>query len=255
VLAAARSELERALPAGYSRRHAAAAADEYVDTHVFLAAAAAAVHSDKFVAASAADGEPTWLTAFNLLERGQLPDASALTRAAEIRAWVADLTGGDYEARLVACLSRDRLTTRELPLAASAVRIYNLHLRDAIRRQAARRAATTGAEAPTITFLAAAVAAVRRCGFVAASAVDGSPTWATAQESLGTTEPSPPDIQRAREIIDWTASQATGNDHRERLTLCLASETLDPRSMPLAASAVPLYNRHLRDLIRARDGR
>jgi hypothetical protein len=60
--------------------------------------------------------------------------------ATAIRDWTSELKrrdGDGYRAKLAACLARERLTSRELPLAASAVRAYNRHLYWQIRRERA----------------------------------------------------------------------------------------------------------------------
>lgn len=76
------------------------------------------------------------------LEQGGDPTLEDLIRAREIRDWVSQLRqrcDDGFQAKLAACLERDRLTSRELPLAASAVRAYNRQLYWQIRRERANR--------------------------------------------------------------------------------------------------------------------
>jgi len=69
-------------------------------------------------------------------------------RAHEILGWARSLRARDpdgYRARLAACLAHDWLSTRDLPLAASAVRAFNLHLYYEIRgRRSRTRRGTAG---------------------------------------------------------------------------------------------------------------
>jgi hypothetical protein len=115
--------------------------EEYIDTSAFLAHVVAVARSRGFQPAR--DPSATWQVALNLLEEGVEPSTGDLRRVREIRQWTAGLKldeSSGYRARLVACLSRDRLTSRELALAASAVRAYNRHLYWEIRRERAARA-------------------------------------------------------------------------------------------------------------------
>ncbi len=119
-------------------RHAASPAEEYIDTVVFLAHAVNEVRSRGF--SPNGTDTATWRGALKLLENGVAPSTGDLRRAAEIRQWAARLVPKEpngYLARLVASLTRDRLTSRELPLAASAVRAYNRKLYWQIRRERA----------------------------------------------------------------------------------------------------------------------
>ena len=133
-----------------SRRSPFAGA-RYIDTTVFLAHTVALVREGGYRAA--VDPAPTWADALDRLEQATPPALADLRRAAEIRRW-AGTHGGepaeDYRMRLAACLQPDRLTSRELALAASAVRAYNRHLywqiRDRARR--AKRAAASGLANP-----------------------------------------------------------------------------------------------------------
>jgi hypothetical protein len=84
--------------------------------------------------------DATWQTALTRIEQEGKPAMKDLTRAREIRDWACQLrarNGDGYRARLAACLAEERLTSRELPLAASAVRAYNRHLYWQIRRERA----------------------------------------------------------------------------------------------------------------------
>ncbi len=119
-------------------RNAASPGEEYVDTVVFLAHAVSEVRSHGF--SPNGTETATWRGALKLLELGGAPSTGDLMRATEIRQWAARLAPKEpdgYRARLVANLTRDRLTSRELPLAASAVRAYNRQLYWQIRRERA----------------------------------------------------------------------------------------------------------------------
>jgi hypothetical protein len=110
--------------------------EEYIDTSVFLAHAVSVVRSHGFRRTD--DRGATWRAALTLLEQGVEPPAQDLSRADEIREWASQLTKRDgygYRARLAACVRRERLTSRELPLAASAVRGYNRQLYWQIRHE------------------------------------------------------------------------------------------------------------------------
>ena len=112
--------------------------EEYIDTTAFLAHAVRVVRSHGFRPSREEDA--TWRAALGRLEQGVGPAREDLTRAREIRDWASQLKRLDedaYRAKLAACLERDRLTTRELPLAASAVRAFNRHLYWRIRRERA----------------------------------------------------------------------------------------------------------------------
>lgn len=120
-----------------------------VDTAAYLAHAVAAVHEHGFVparpaarpaahqrAAHAAGAQPTWQTALERLERHTDLAPRDVRRAHEILGWAASLHPRDpdgYRARLQSCLAAERLSARELPLAASAVRTFNVHLYYEIR--------------------------------------------------------------------------------------------------------------------------
>ena len=112
--------------------------EQYIDTSTFLAHAVSLVRSDGF---HRSDEEyATWRTALTRFEQGGEPTMKDLTRAREIRDWASQLRAWNddgFQARLKACLARERLTSRELPLAASAVRAYNRQLYWQIRRERA----------------------------------------------------------------------------------------------------------------------
>jgi hypothetical protein len=112
--------------------------ERYIDTSAFLAHAVSVVRSHGFHRSG--ENDATWRVALTRLEQGVEPTAEDLTRAGEIRDWASQLTPRDadgYRGKLAACLARERLTSRELPLAASAVRAFNRHLYWRIRRERA----------------------------------------------------------------------------------------------------------------------
>jgi len=116
--------------------------EQYIDTTAFLAHAVSIVRYDGFHPSG--DEQATWRPALTRLEQNVEPTTEDLTRANEIRAWASQLRQQDddpYRARLAACLARERLTSRELPLAASAVRAFNRHLYWLIRHERAKRSA------------------------------------------------------------------------------------------------------------------
>ncbi len=123
---------------GAAARNAGSPGEEYIDTVVFLAHAVSEVRSHGF--SPNGTETATWRGALKLLELGGPPSIGDLRRAAEIRQWAARLAPHEpdgYRARLVANLARDRLSSRELPLAASAVRAYNRQLYWQIRHERA----------------------------------------------------------------------------------------------------------------------
>jgi hypothetical protein len=112
--------------------------EQYIDTGRFLAHAVSVVRSHGFHRTD--EENASWRIALTRVEQGGEPAMKDLTRAREIRDWVSQPTGWDdhgYQARLADCLQRERLTSRELPLAASAVRAFNRHLYWRIRRERA----------------------------------------------------------------------------------------------------------------------
>lgn len=120
--------------------------DTGIDPSTYLAHAAAVVREDEYVPATATDQQPTWRAALERLERNRALSPSDVHRAHEILGWAASLKPRDadsYRARMASCLARERLTTRELPLAASAVRAFNLHLYYEIRGRKAQLARPT----------------------------------------------------------------------------------------------------------------
>lgn len=107
-----------------------------VDTLTYLAHAVAIVRARGFVPAGAVDTQPTWRGALERLHDGVEPAAADRVRAHQILGWVASLHPRDpdgYRARIAACLAHERLAPEDLPLAASAVRAFNLHLYHEIR--------------------------------------------------------------------------------------------------------------------------
>jgi hypothetical protein len=112
--------------------------EQYIDTTAFLAHAVSVVRSHGFQRSGETDA--TWRAALTRIEQAIDPGTEDLTRAREIRDWASQRKRRDedaYRAKLAACLERDRLTSRELPLAASAVRAFNRHLYWRIRRERA----------------------------------------------------------------------------------------------------------------------
>ena len=115
--------------------------EQYIDTSTFLAHAVSVVRSHGFHRSD--EEEATWRTALTRIEQGGEPAMKDLTRAREIRDWASQLRAPNddgFQERLAACLARERLTSRELRLAASAVRAYNRQLFWQIRRERASNA-------------------------------------------------------------------------------------------------------------------
>jgi DNA-3-methyladenine glycosylase II len=113
-----------------------------VDTATYLSHAVAGAREHGFVPAAAPDAPPTWRGALDRLELGADLTPADLRRAHEILGWAAALKPrdpGGYRARIVACLAHERMTIHELPLAASAVRAFNLHLHYEIRGRTSRK--------------------------------------------------------------------------------------------------------------------
>jgi hypothetical protein len=114
--------------------------EQYIDTTAFLAHAVSLVRSHGFHRGG--EEHATWRAALTRLEQNVEPTTADLTRADEIRecaSWLKQQDDDSYRARLAACLTRERLTSRELALAASAVRAYNRQLYWQIRRDRANR--------------------------------------------------------------------------------------------------------------------
>jgi hypothetical protein len=112
--------------------------ERYIDTTAFLAHTVSVVRSHGFNRSREEDA--TWRPALTRLEQNIEPTTEDLTRAGEIREWASQAKQQDddaYRTRLAACLARERLTSRELPLAASAVRAFNRNLYWRIRRERA----------------------------------------------------------------------------------------------------------------------
>jgi len=111
-------------------------ADASIDTATYLAHAVAATHASQYVPAASIEAQPTWRTARDRFQSGADLTPADLHRAHEILGWAASLRPrreDSYRARMVACLAHERLTDTQLPLAASAVRAFNLHLYYEIR--------------------------------------------------------------------------------------------------------------------------
>lgn len=112
--------------------------EPYIGTTTFLAVAAAVIRERGWHSSN--DPEPTWREALGRVETDIQLEPADLSRARDIRAWAASPPNGaeEYRVRLQQCLAQERLSSRELALAASAVRTYNRHLYWAIRRARAR---------------------------------------------------------------------------------------------------------------------
>jgi hypothetical protein len=117
-------------------KHVGGAATEEIDTVTFLAHAAAVVRDHGFVPARSETERPTWREALQRLKENAHLDQADLHRAHQIKGWAASLKPRDpdgYRARMARCIASERLTTDELPLAASSIRTFNLHLYYEIR--------------------------------------------------------------------------------------------------------------------------
>jgi hypothetical protein len=107
-----------------------------VDTATFLAYAAAVVREHGYVSATTQDEQPTWREALERLERNADLTPEDVHRAHQLLGWAGSLKPRDadgYRARMASCLAGERLRTHQLPLAASAIRAFNLHLYYEIR--------------------------------------------------------------------------------------------------------------------------
>jgi hypothetical protein len=113
--------------------------ERYIDTIVFLAHAIAVVRDRGYEPAS--DPAPTWAAALKLLEEDVAPPGVDLQRARDVRRWAATRRTeepGSYRSRRADCLEHERLSSRELALAASAIPAYNRHLYWLIRHRQRR---------------------------------------------------------------------------------------------------------------------
>lgn len=113
--------------------------DPYIDTSLFVAHAVAVVRESGYIAASGS--APTWSAALDHLERRYSVAQADLRRALQIREWAATRRTDDpdsYRSRRATCLERERLTSRELALAASAVPAYHRRLYWLVRRRKGR---------------------------------------------------------------------------------------------------------------------
>ena len=110
----------------------------------------------------------------------------------------------------------------------------------------------------TTTYLAHVVAVVHKDEYVRAACADEEPTWRAALARLERgSELSASELGRAREIRGWAASLKPRDPggYRARLVACLAHDRLTAHDLPLAASAVHAFNRHLYFEIRGRKSR
>ena len=129
------AETRTALNAAAARR-TPAPGERYIDTTRFLAHAIAAVRDHGYEPASGA--APTWATALKLLEEDAAQSDPDLQRASDVRRWAATrrtAETGSYPSRRADCLEHERLCSRELALAASAIPAYNRHLYWLIRHR------------------------------------------------------------------------------------------------------------------------
>ena len=109
-----------------------------------------------------------------------------------------------------------------------------------------------------VAYLAHAAAVVREHGFVSAGETEGVPTWREALARMDANGMlTPADLQRAHEILGWARAlkPRRSDSYRSRLAGCLVSEQLSTSDLPLAASAVRAFNRHLYYKIRGRRSR
>ena len=116
-------------------------ADGSIETATYLAHAVAVTHERHYVPAASTEAEPTWRAARDRLQCSADLTPADLHRANEILGWAASLRPrhtDSYRARMAACLAHERLTDEQLPLAASAVRAFNLHLYYEIRGRKSR---------------------------------------------------------------------------------------------------------------------
>ena len=116
--------------------------DTSVEAVTYLAHAAAAGHESHYIPAASTEARPTRRAARDRFQRGADLRPPDLHRAHEILGWAASLRprrADSYRARLAACLAHERLTREQLPLAASAVRAFNLHLYYEIRGRKSRQ--------------------------------------------------------------------------------------------------------------------
>ena len=126
---------------------------EYVETCVYLAHVVQTILDSGFTPASGASRQrpATWTVAAAALDLDRVTSARAWRRAEDALEWARqDLPVrrqlDDFERRLVAVLSQDRLTRRELPTAAAGIHAYHQHLRRLIAARN-RPAARAGAPA------------------------------------------------------------------------------------------------------------
>ena len=118
-----------------------AGTDTSIDAATYLAHAVAVTHERHFVPAASTQSQPTWRAARDRLQSGADLTPADLHRAQEILGWAASLRprrADSYRARMAACLANEHLTEAQLPMAASAVRTFNLHLYYEIRGRKSR---------------------------------------------------------------------------------------------------------------------
>jgi len=123
------------------RTDESSSSDTSIDTATYLAHAVAATHSGHYVPAASTEVQPTWRAARDRFDAGADLTPADIHRAHEILGWSASLRprrADSYRARMAACLAHERLGDEQLPLAASAVRAFNLHLYYEIRGRKSR---------------------------------------------------------------------------------------------------------------------
>jgi hypothetical protein len=129
---------------------------DYVDTFEYLAQVAQAVFDGGFIAArSATRRRPSsWSRAAVALDLSHPPGTRTARRARQALDWAREQLArrdhlNDFERRLVAVVSQDRLTRRELPTAAAVIYAYHQELRRLIaaRTSAARKTSESAAAA------------------------------------------------------------------------------------------------------------
>ncbi|HWF25996.1 MAG TPA: hypothetical protein VG275_11140 [Solirubrobacteraceae bacterium] len=120
--------------------------ERYIDTDIYLAHAIEAVRAAGYAPASS--NRPTWKQALERLESRASATPADLARARDVRRWAKERRTedpGSYHSRRASAVEHDRLCSRELSLAASAIPAYNRHLHWVIRLRH-RRATQSASE-------------------------------------------------------------------------------------------------------------
>lgn len=120
---------------------------------------------------------------------------------------------------------------------------------------------------PPSEFVAAAVAAVRQCGWVSSKAATESamPTRHTARYIAGqppsdererrswlAMQPTKADIERAAKIVEWITASTDTSDYMHNLRVAVAMNGTTRRTEGLLASTVIAYERHVEGIERKR---